>query len=163
MTGLVLVPKYHRLGEGFSRREQVKALEHPGRRTDGTQSAASWLSDLTDLRKAITLCQAYCAPKFNPRRHGYRRFYSPDITGKTDGYTHNGTCDGCKQNTALLPGGGRTFIPEETYRLVCIDPLDARRKARAAAGAQTAWQRITSMFTQRGSRAPYEGAARKGA
>lgn len=146
MSLVLAVPKYAKLGEGFSRREQIAALEHPGRRTDGTQSAATWLADLTDLRKALTLCAAYCAPKFNPRRHGYRRFYMPDLTGKTDGYTSNGQCDGCKQHTALRPGGGRTFIAEETYRLVCVDPLDARREARARAGAQTAWQRIRSLW-----------------
>ena len=163
MSLLIAVPRGATLGEGFSRREQIAALEHPGRRTDGTQSAATWLADLTDLRKAITLCAAYCAPKFNPRRHGYRRFYMPDLAGKTDGYMSNGLCDGCKQQTALLPGGGRTFIAEESYRLVCIDPLDARRIARARAGTQTAWQCVSSMFTRRGSRRPLEATARKGA
>lgn len=158
MNPLVLVPRGAKLGEGFSRAEKLEALVHPGRRTDGTQSRATWLADLTDLRKAIILCAAYCAPKFNPRRHGYRKFYVPDLAGKTDGYTSNGQCDGCKQSTVLLPGGGRTFIPEETYRLVCIDPMDARREARARAGIQTTWERISSMW--RGSRAPLEGAAK---
>lgn len=162
MGAIVVVPKYHRLGEGFSRREQLQALEHPGRRTDGTQSAASFLADLTDLRKMILLC-SYCRPKFNPRRHRYRRFYSPDFTGKTDGFTHNGQCDGCKQQTALLPGGGTSFVAEETYQMVCLDPMDARRKARAAAGAQTAWQRVKSMFTRVASPGAREAAARKGA
>lgn len=162
MGTVVLVPKYHRIGEGFSRREQLQALEHNGRRTDGTQSPAAWVTDLTALRKSILLCTS-CRTNFNPRRHGYRKFYSPDWTGKTDGYMHNGKCDACKQNTALLPGGGTSFIPEETYRLLCIDPLDARRKARAAARSQTAWQRVTSMFSRLGSRGSIEAAARKGA
>ena len=160
MSVVTIVPKYHRIGEGFSRREQIAALEHPGRRTDGTQTAAAWLSDLTDLRKMVLLC-TYCRPKFNPRRARYRRFYAPDFTGKTDGFVHNGQCDGCKQQTALLPGGGTSFVAEETYSLVCIDPMDARRKARAAAGARTAWERITESF--RGRRGPREAALVKGA
>lgn len=142
MGVLVAVPKYARLGEGFSGRERLKALEHPGRRTDGTQSAAHWITSLLDLRKSLILC-TYCRAKFNPRRHGYRKFFAPDLAGTTDGYVHNGICDNCKQHTALLPGGGTSFIPEETYRLLCIDPLDARRKARAAARSLTAWERIT--------------------
>jgi len=153
---VVAVPKYHRIGEGFSPREKLQALEHPGRRTNGTQSAATWITSLTDLRKSIILCAAFCAPKFNPRRHGYRKLYMPDMAGATDGYTHNGRCDNCKQSTALLPGGGRTFVPDEVYRLTCIDPLDARRKARAASRALTAWQRIQ----RRGSHAPREGVAK---
>ena len=159
MSLLIAVPKYARLGEGFTRREQIDALEHPGRRTDGTQTAAAWLSDLIELRKLILLC-TYCRPKFNPRRHRYRKFYTPALVGGVDPYMTNGRCDGCKQNTALLPGGGTAFVSEETYRSVCLDPLDARRLARAAAGAQPAWQRIQSLW---GSRSPLDAAARKGA
>ena len=159
MSVIILVPAHARLGEGFSRREQIKALEHPGRRTDGVQTAATWITSLIDLRKSILLC-TYCRPRFNPRRHGYRKFYAPDLTGKTDGYMHNGICDACKQQTALLPGGGMTFIPEETYQLVCIDPLDARRKARAAAGRLSAWERVQRMWANRGAR---EAAVPKGA
>ena len=142
MSVLTAVPKYAKLGEGFSGREVLASYEHPGRRTDGTQSAATWMTDLTSLRKVILLC-TYCRAQFNPRRHGYRKFYTPDLAGATDGYMHNGRCDACKQETAMIPGGGTSFVPEETYRLVCLDPLDARRKARAAARALGAWGRIT--------------------
>lgn len=159
MSVIVLVPKYARIGEGFSRREQLQAMEHPGRRTDGVQTAASWITDLVSLRKCVLLC-TYCRPKFNPRRHHYRKLYVPDLVGATDGYMHNGRCDGCKQQTALLPGGGTAFVHEEDYRLVAIDPLDARRKARAAAGAVSAWERVKRMWASRGAR---EAAALKGA
>ena len=159
MGVLLAVSKYARLGEGFNRRERLKALEHPGRRTDGTQSAAHWITSLLDLRKAIILC-TYCRVKFNPRHHRYRKFYAPDLAGKTDGYVHNGCCDNCKQQTALLPGGGTTFIPEEQYSLLCIDPLDARRKARAAARALTAWGRIQHV---RGTRRPQDATRPQGA
>lgn len=155
----IAVPVHGKLGEGFSRRERLRALEHPGRRSDGVQTAATWITDLMALRKAILLC-SFCRPKFNPRKHGYRKFYSPDWTGKTDGYMSNGRCDGCKQNTALLAGGGTTFISEDTYRLVCIDPLDARRVARAEARSLTAWGRIATWW---GSARPCEARALKGA
>lgn len=109
-------------------RDRLKALEHPGRRTTGAQSAASWVLDLSDLKKVILLC-GICRTKFNPRKHRYRRFYVPDPTSKTDGYRHNGVCDACKQRTENC-GGGTAFVHESTYALVCIDPAEARRKAR---------------------------------
>ena len=125
---LVVVPKYHRVGQGFSKAEHLASMGHPGRRTDGSQSPASWVTDLLSLKKIIILC-SYCRPKFNPRKHHYRRFYMPDVTSATDGYRHNGICDGCKQRTENC-GGGTAFIHESSYNLVCIDPVDARRKAR---------------------------------
>jgi hypothetical protein len=136
VSAIVLVPKYHRIGEGFSKPEQVAALEHPGRRTNGSQSAASWVGDLKDLKKVILLC-SWCRGKFNPRANGYRRFYVPDATGSTDGYASNGKCDACKQMTINTPGGGTAFVSEDTYNLVCTDPVDARRKARMR--ARSAW------------------------
>ncbi len=128
---LVIVPKYAKVGQGFSRREKTQAMEHPGRRTDGSQSAASWVADLVGAKKVIILC-GFCRAKFNPRRHGYRRMYSPDHTGKTDGYMTNGMCDGCKQQT-VTTGGGTAYISEETYNQVCIDPVEARRRGHHAA------------------------------
>lgn len=136
---VALVPKYHKLGSGFSRREQAEAMIHGGRRTDGTQSAATWLADLADLRKLIMLC-GFCAPRFNPARHRYRRWYVPDHTGTTSGYAVSGQCDGCKSR---LIGTGVSFVPEEDYRLICIDPLDARRQARQRARAAWAIPRAT--------------------
>lgn len=133
-----LIPKYSKLGEGFSRKEKAQADEHPGRRTDGSQSAASWIVDLVSLRKTILLC-SFCRPKFNPRKHNYRKLYIPDPTGHTDGYAANGLCDSCKQRTENC-GGGTAFVHEEIYSLTCIDPVVARRNARAHAKAHSAWR-----------------------
>lgn len=131
----ILIPRYGKLGEGFSQREKAKANEHPGRRTTirGYQSPASWISDLTDLKKLIILCP-FCRVKFNPRKHGYRKYYCPDVTMVTDGYAVNGQCDGCKQMTVNC-GGGTGFIHESEYLKVCIDPISAKRAARARARA----------------------------
>ena len=164
---LVLVPQHARLGEGFSLQERATGLEHPGRRTDGVQTAASWITDLTDLRKTIILC-GWCRGHFNPRRHGYRRRFVADLTGKTDGYEVTGRCSACKQPTINTPGNGVAFMPEEAFAEVCIDPAVARRRARAAAA--TAWQsapisarmRALTQFL-RGSRRPFEAPAHKGA
>ena len=132
-----------------------KLLEHPGRRVNGTQSAASWIMDLVSTKKTLLFC-AICASKFNPRRHGYRKMYVPDYTGKTDGYMANGRCDACKQMT-ISTGGGRAFITEETYQLTCIDPVDARRQARLKArSAATAWS-----FINQGSHRPAEAVVRR--
>jgi hypothetical protein len=69
--------------------------------------------------------------------------YSPDHTGKTNGYQANGQCDGCKVQTINTPGGGTAFIAEEIYNLVNIDPVEARRQARINARAAWASQRFT--------------------
>ena len=129
----VLIPKRGAtLGAGYTRRERFEGdWLHPGRRTNGTQSAASWVGDCADRRKLILLC-SWCAPKFNPRKARYRRLYASDPSGMTSGYVANGQCFGCKQNTALSPGGGTAYVSEETYSTVCLDPADARRRARAA-------------------------------
>ena len=133
-----LIPKHAKLGQGFSKQEKLKAREHPGRRTDGSQSAATWIADRLGLRKDVILC-SFCRVKFNPRRHGYRRVFIPDWTGKTDGYTVNGQCDSCKQWTPNA-GGGTAFVAEEVYSLTHIDPSEARRNARAAAKSLGTWQ-----------------------
>lgn len=150
---LVAVPQHAKLGEGFSRRAQIEAdAFHPGRRTNGSQSAASWLADLTDLRKLITLC-GFCATKFNPKKHGYRRFYVPDHTGITDGYACSGVCDACRSR---LIATGVAFVAEESYRLLCVDPIEERRRARLRARA--AWMPTH----RRGSRRPLAAAALQG-
>ena len=139
----VFIPLHGRkLGEGFSKAERLKAEEHPGRNTriKGYQSPVSWISDLIDCKKAILLCRI-CGVKFDHRRHHYRPAYIPDISGRTDGYEANGNCDACKQFTPNC-GGGKLYVTEESYGQLYQDPKDARRKARAAAGAMTAWQRI---------------------
>lgn len=135
---VLCVPKYARLGEGFSRKEKAAANEHPGRRVDGTQSPAHWITCLADLKKTILLC-SFCRARFNPRKHHYRRYYSPDASGKTDGYAVNGLCDACKESTVNFPGGGTMFIHEETYDLVCLDPVEARRRTRRK------WQRAKDL------------------
>ena len=132
------VPRNAKLGEGFTEREKLKGLEHPGRRTTahGYQSAVSYISDISELKQCIILC-SFCREKFNPRKHfRYRKFYSPDISGLTDGHVVNGKCDSCNQMTVNL-GGGTAYVHESEYEKVCIDPTVARRKARAAAGARS--------------------------
>ena len=161
MSLVTAVPKYAKIGQGYSRQEQARALEHPGRRRDGTQSAATWVTELSDRRKVVLFC-TYCRVQFNPRRQRYRAFYNPDLTSVTSGYLANGLCDGCGQRTDLLPGGGTAFISEETYRLVCMDPLAARRRARAAAraaaGATSAWARVrASLSHSLGQRGAHRG------
>jgi hypothetical protein len=142
MNPLTAVAKHGKLGQGFSKPEMAQALEHPGRNTkaQGHQSPAEWVTQLIDQKKCILLC-GFCRAKFNYVRHHYRKMYIADPSGKTDGYQANGNCDSCKQFTANC-GGGTNFIHEEHYRLFCQDPLDARRKARAAAKSLTAWQTI---------------------
>ena len=136
----VAVPKYSKLGEGFSAREKLAAQLHPGR--SKWQSPASWILDLVSLRKPVLLC-SFCRSKFNPRHFNYRKFYMTDHTGTTDGFVANGKCDACRQNTADVPGGGVMFVAEELYSLTCIDPCEARRNARAAwKGHTTAWGMI---------------------
>lgn len=137
---IVVVPAHARLGQGFSYKQQRESDEHPGRRTDGSQSAASWVGDLTDLKKTIILC-SFCRVNFNPRKNHYRRMYVPDHTGHTDGYQVNGKCDACKQMT-INSGGGTAFVHEQFYNQICQDPIVARRNARAKAKACTSWFRI---------------------
>ena len=132
---IVIVPAHARLGEGFTKKEVLESMEHPGRQTNsrkGYQTPAAWLDDLGALRKCILLC-GFCRHKWNPRTHGYRPMFVPDYTGKTDGYQATGKCDACKEQTANL-GGGRAFVHEEEYAKLCIDPKIARRNARAAWG-----------------------------
>ena len=123
---IVIVPKYSRLGEGFSKREIANAAEHPGRRTDGSQSAASWVGDLTDLRKCIVLCY-FCAHKFNFRRNHYRRL----VVGNSP--NANGQCDACKAR--WFDDSGVAYVHESEYEKVCVDPAALRRRKRAEAKA----------------------------
>lgn len=134
----IIVPAHAKLGQGFTKQQVADSLEHPGRRTDGSQSAAHWVMNLTDLGKLIILC-SFCRAKFNPRKHGYRKFYMADPSMKTDGYAANGKCDACKQPTVNC-GGGTAYVAEQTYQTVCIDPVDQRRLARQRArAASTIW------------------------
>jgi len=140
----IAVPKQgKRLGEGFSKAAKLQALEWPGRQTQparGYQTPVSYLSDLLALRRVIILCQV-CAPRFAKecQHQHYRKVFIPDFTGRTDGYTVNGRCDSCTQETAIV-GGGRAYQPEEEYLKTHIDPSQARRAARATAKALGTWQ-----------------------
>ena len=149
---IIAVSKYHRLGEGFSKREILQSYEHPGRRTTphGYQSAASWISDLTALRKLIILCSV-CRVHFNPRKHGYRKAYIPNSSHNSSGYEINGQCAGCKEETVNV-GGGTGFTPEETYNLLYVDPVQARRNARAVWKAQSAWNFIQRAIQSKGEK-----------
>lgn len=73
--------------------------EHPGRKYGNTVS--SWMSDLTELRKAIVLGDC-CQSKFYYQRAHYHRDerWSGRVTGK---------CDGCRQYVT----SGRLYLPEE--------------------------------------------------
>lgn len=136
------VPRHGKLGEGFSKKEIVYSSVHPGRNPKAGQTAASWIVDLVSLRKPVLLCNYVCRGKFVPKHYNYRRFFSPDHSGITDGFCVNGKCDACKQETMNL-GGGAMFIPEETYSLNCIDPVEARRQARQAwRRGGTAWSMV---------------------
>ena len=147
MSG-VFIPIHGKLGEGFSKQEKLKANEHPGRNIAAGQTAASWIMDLVSLRKPIILCNYECRGKFRPKKHNYRVYYSPDWSGITDGFCVNGKCDACKQDTVNM-GGGAMFISEETYSLNCIDPREARRRAREKwAGSDTAWSVIAKLISK---------------
>ena len=137
------IAKHGKLGEGFSKKEIMDADEHPGRRTTphGYQSPAAWISDLVARKQCVLLCP-FDRIKFDHRKYHYRKMYIPNIHALNDGYMANGKCDACKEQTSRL-GGGTAYVHEETYNLGFIDPLDARRQARAKARAQTtAWQLI---------------------
>ena len=109
----------------WTKQDITKSTEHPGRQR---HTPASWICDLTDLKKTILLC-GVCRVKFNPRKHGYRRLFVGDPTGKTDGYSANGRCDACSERTENI-GGGTAFVHETLYHAVSQDPAVARRKAR---------------------------------
>ena len=142
MTGpIILVPKYGpTLGQGFSRLERAKAAEHPGRRTTirGYQSPASWITDLLSLRKVLCLC-SYCRVKFDHRKHHYRKGFIPGAP--EGGSAANGKCDACKQIMEHC-GGGTWFTHETIYPKTCIEPREAKRKARAMAGEKSVWRAI---------------------
>jgi hypothetical protein len=141
---IIIVPAHARLGEGFTKKEVLKSMEHPGRQTNsrkGYQTQSAWLDDLGALRKCILLCD-FCRHKWNPRTHGYRPMFVPDYSGATDGYRANGWCDSCKEHTANM-GGGRAFVHEEEYAKLCVDPKAARRRAREAWDHERAYGTIT--------------------
>ena len=149
----VAVPKHQRLGQGFSKAEQLKAIEHPGRQTNpkrGYQTSIAWLSDLIALRRILILC-SNCQRYFDARRFQYRVVFVPDSTGKTDGYLVNGTCDWCTQETVMV-GGGKAFEPEEHYAEVHIEPDVARRASRARALKKGAWDAVVADVERRRAR-----------
>jgi hypothetical protein len=90
---ITIVPKYAKVGQGFSRREQLLASEDPGRPSG--RLAGGWISDLTALQKFVMLCP-FCVHKFNPRKQGYEVWRSE--------VQANGKCDDCKQVSPYLKG-----------------------------------------------------------
>jgi len=89
----IVVPKYSKLGQGFSKKEIISSYEDPGR--PWNRPAGGWIGDLTELRKFILLCP-YCSPKFNPRQNQYEVWRAKiESIGK---------CDGCKQVSTYLKG-----------------------------------------------------------
>ena len=135
------VPRGEKLGKGFTKREQIAGTEvRPQHKAAKGQSRANWISDLLALRRILILC-SYCREKFNPRKVNYRRVFVPDQTGKSDGYTVNGYCDGCNSWTPDV-GGGTAFQPEEDYLATHVDPTVARRQARASARELGTWDFI---------------------
>ncbi|MGH9876293.1 MAG: hypothetical protein ACRD5H_01530 [Nitrososphaerales archaeon] len=137
------IPRGTKLGEGFSKAEKLQATEvTPQHQASKGRSRVGWINDLLALRKVIILC-SFCRVKFNPRKHGYRRVFVPDASGKTDGYMVNGNCDSCTQWTPNV-GGGTAFQCEEDYLKTHIDPTTARRQARAGAKALGAWNFINN-------------------
>ena len=146
---IVLVPKYEKLGEGFSKVDILNSNEEPGRRTNparGYQSPATWIDHLVQLRRGVILCTA-CRFKFNPKRYHYRRFYAPQPKG-TDPYATRGRCDDCKQDTNRVSGGGTFFVPEEVYAQVCFEPSTVRQRMRhqVRLAASTVWNAIKNNF-----------------
>lgn len=100
---LVAVPKYAKLGQGFSAKERLKADEDPGRPSG--RIAGGWVSDLAALQKFIMLCP-FCISKFNPRRAGYEVWRQHIYCV--------GKCDGCKQMSTYTKG----FIHEVYHQTV---------------------------------------------
>lgn len=129
---VVVVPKYAKIGEGFSRREKSDSHIHPGRKTEtrGYQSPATWITQMADGRKALLLC-VECEKMFNAAKNRYRIRYIKDPTGATRGMRASGACDGCKQETANM-GGGYMWVSEETWSQVSQDPEEAKIKWRRA-------------------------------
>ncbi len=71
---------------------------HPGRKYGAT--VGGWISDLTELRKAIVLCWR-CQSKFYYKR---AKYYRDEVFPYA-----TGTCDGCRQ----IAVQGKLYIPEE--------------------------------------------------
>jgi hypothetical protein len=118
----------------------MAALEWPGRRRDGVQTAASTVCDFVDSQTALFLC-SFCQPKFNPKKNKYRARYVPDYSGKTSGYIGSGRCDACSQ----MCMDGKLFIHEEYWKLVSNDPGEVRAAFRS--GYKPRWRdRFTSKF-----------------
>lgn len=146
---IVIVPRGAKLGEGFSKAEQLQSQEHPGRQTNsrrGYQSASTWVDHLIQLRKPVILC-GFCRHKFDPKHARYRRFFCLDSNGQ-NGYGMKGQCDDCKELTDRTPGGGTMFISEESYPQICQEPVTQYRsmRARMKFAGQTAWGVIQQTF-----------------
>jgi hypothetical protein len=137
---IAIVSKYAKLGEGFSKREILKASEDPGRRTKahGYTSASAAIDNRVAQRLGIVLC-GYCRPKFNPKAVHYRRAWIPN-GANIDPYRTDGKCEDCKQLTINTPGGGVMWVAEEQYHHVFHEPSGMRNAM---------WERLRNLFYRR--------------
>lgn len=99
---LIAVPKYGRLGEGFSRAEQRVASEAKGR--PWTRPPGGWVTDLVAKRAMVMLCPFHVS-KFNPRTHQYEVWRQQVSIGK---------CDDCGTLSPQI----RAFIHQSTHDAV---------------------------------------------
>jgi hypothetical protein len=94
MANIIRNPKYWETDEG-----KMVAMQNNGRRAITT--AASWVTDLAELKKCICLCHL-CTPKFNPKAYRYERQTRPPLRNVV------GECDGCKATNEQCA----VFMPE---------------------------------------------------
>lgn len=81
-------------------RRRLASMESPGRSVGSV--AGSFVSDLAAIRQCVLLCWQ-CAPKFDPKAHGYVHDKHYRVSGK---------CDGCR--TRVMNGSLR-FFTHESY------------------------------------------------
>ena len=77
--------------------KRASVAEAPGKPTG--LSRGGWLSDMTALRKMVTICHK-CVARWNPKLHGYVRARIvpdwPDCFAECDGCATEGTCQSFK-------------------------------------------------------------------
>ena len=96
--------------------EQLKYMEHPGRRPG--KPHGSYVIDLADLRKVVVLCPL-CNSKFDWKRHRFRKEKEfPYVVSK---------CDACKTTDSYCS----MYIAEESYKKVRSTAEDRRAEAKA--------------------------------
>lgn len=96
----ILIPRGTRLGEGFTRKEQLTAKEAKGR--PWHRAPGGWIADAVGSRNCIILCPFH-VNKFNPRKNHYEvwRQYQFAV----------GKCDDCGTTSPQ----NRVFIHQSTH------------------------------------------------